>query len=110
MQAKEENMAKQNKLEILNDPDFISLVSKKNTISWILTVLELVLYFGFIYLIAYEKPFLAARISPATATTKGIPIAVGTIFVSWILTGIYIWWANKKYDAMIKQIKDKIGG
>ena len=47
------------KEELLNDPDFKSLVSQKNTISWILTVLELVLYFGFIALIAFNKPFLA---------------------------------------------------
>ena len=45
------------KEDLLNDPDFKSLVSQKNTISWILTVLELVLYFGFIALIAFNKPF-----------------------------------------------------
>lgn len=96
--------------EILEDEDFKALSSQKNTISWILTVLELVLYFGFIALIAFNKPFLASKLSPDTATTIGIPIAVGTIVLSWVLTGIYIRWANNKYDAMVKKIKEKIGG
>jgi uncharacterized membrane protein (DUF485 family) len=98
------------KEDLLNDPDFKSLVSQKNTISWILTVLELVLYFGFIALIAFNKPFLAQKLNAATKTTIGIPIAVGTILGSWVLTGIYIFWANTKYDKMVKNLKDKVGG
>src|SRR5512139_1014761 len=96
--------------EILDDEDFKSLTSQKNTISIILTILELVLYFGFIALIAFNKPFLAQKLNAATKTTIGIPIAVGTILGSWVLTGIYIFWANSKYDSMVKKLKDKIGG
>jgi len=103
-------MAKVRKEDILNDPDFLKLVSQKNTISWILTVLELVLYFGFIALIAFNKPYLAQKLTSGSATTIGIPIAVGTIVLSWVFTGIYIFWANTKYDLMVKKLKDKIGG
>jgi uncharacterized membrane protein (DUF485 family) len=100
--------SKMNKKALLEDPDFKKLVARKNTISLILTVAELTLYFGFIGLIAFNKPFLGTKISGSI--TIGIPIAVGTILISWILTGIYIWWANNKYDAMVQQIKDKVGG
>lgn len=99
---------KKSALEIKNDPDFIELKKQKSTVSLILTVLELVLYFGFIALIAYNKEFLATKISGAI--NIGIPIAVGTIFLSWILTGIFIWWANAKYDVLVKKVKDKVGG
>jgi len=94
--------------EILNDNDFKSLSSQKNIISVILTILELVLYFGFIALIAFNKPFLASKVSGAISI--GIPIAVGTIVLSWILTGIYIFWANSKYDVLVKKVREKIGG
>lgn len=96
--------------DIIEDPDFASLVSKKNTFSIILTVLELVLYFGFVGLIAYNKPFLSQKLSEGGATTIGIPIAVLTIFFSWVLTAIYIFWANASYDSDVKKLKDKIGG
>ena len=94
--------------EILDDKDFQSLSSQKRSISTILTILELVLYFGFIALIAFNKPFLSQKLSGAI--TVGIPIAVGTIILSWIFTGIYIRWANNKYDVLVKKVKEKIGG
>lgn len=103
-------MAKLKKEDILNDPDFLKLSSQKNTISIILTILELVLYFGFIGLIAYNKPFLAQKMSENGAATIGIPIAVGTILLSWVFTGIYIWWANTKYDELVKKVREKVGG
>jgi uncharacterized membrane protein (DUF485 family) len=103
-------MAKLKKEDILNDPDFMLLSSQKDTISIVLTILELVLYFGFIALIAYNKPFLAQKMSADGAATIGIPIAVGTILLSWVFTGVYIWWANTKYDDMVKRIIEKVGG
>lgn len=101
-------MAKVKKEDILNDPDFLSLVSRRNRIAWILTILELVLYFGFISLVAFNKPFLGMKLTGAI--TIGIPIAVGTILLSWVLTGIYIRWANQTYDALVNNIKEKVGG
>jgi len=96
--------------DILQDPDFKDLSRQKTIISTILTILELVLYFGFIGLIAFDKPYLAEKLGPGVATTVGIPIAVGTIVGSWVLTGIYIWWANSKYDVLVNKVKDKVGG
>jgi uncharacterized membrane protein (DUF485 family) len=103
-------MSKLKKEDILTDPDFLELSAQKNTISIILTILELVLYFGFIALIAYNKPFLAQKMSAGGAATIGIPIAVGTILLSWVFTGIYIWWANVKYDELVKKVIAKVGG
>jgi uncharacterized membrane protein (DUF485 family) len=98
------------KEDILNDPDFQQLSRQKNTISLILTILQLVLYFGFIYLVAEHKAFLSQKMSEGGAATIGIPIAVGTIVLSWIFTGIYIWWANTKYDEMVRKVVEKVGG
>lgn len=95
--------------QLLEDPEFLKLARQKNTITLVLTILELVIYFGFIALVAYNKAFLARKMSEGSAITIGIPIAVGVIIVSWILTGIYIFWANNKYDAMVKSVKDRMG-
>ena len=95
--------------DILEDPDFQALAGQKRTISTILTILELTLYFGFIALIAFNKPFLSGKLSEGSATTIGIPIAVGVIFLSWVLTGIYVYWANSSYDGLVRRVRDKIG-
>ena len=95
--------------QILTDPEFLKLMRQKNFVTVVLTIVELAIYFGFIGLIAYNKPFLGTRVSEGSSITIGIPIAVGVIVLSWVLTGIYVYWANNKYDAMVKAVKDRIG-
>ena len=96
------------KTNILNDADIKSLSGQKNTISLVLAAVELILYFGFVALIAFDKPFLSAKLSGSI--TVGIPIALGTILFSWVLTGVYILWTNKKYDVLVKKVRDKARG
>jgi uncharacterized membrane protein (DUF485 family) len=95
--------------QILDDPEFLKLVRQKNAVTVVLTIVQLAIYFGFIGLIAYNKPFLGEKISADSAITVGIPIAVGVIFLSWILTGIYVVWANNRYDAMVKGVRERMG-
>ena len=96
------------KASILNDADFKSLSWRKNAISLVLAMLELALYFGFVALVAFNKPFLSSKLFGAI--TIGIPVAVGTILLSWLLTGVYILWANKKYDVLVKKVREKVRG
>ncbi len=100
--------AKNIKHDILSDPEFVELSGKKNSISISLAILELAAYFGFIFLIAFGKLFLAGDISENV--TVGIPIGVGVIILSWVLTGIYVRWANSTYDTLVEKVKTKIGG
>lgn len=94
--------------KLLNSTEFRAIVKSKNAISIILTFLELLIYFGFILLLAYGKDILNQKIyGPITA---GIPIGVGVIVLSWILTGIYVSWANKSYDEKVANIREKLGG
>lgn len=103
-------MAARSVREVLEDPDFKSLCSRRAAIAWALTALELALFFGFVALVSYNKPLLARKLGPGSATTIGIPLAVGVIVSSWVLTGVYVRWANTAYDALVKRVRDKIGG
>ncbi|MBF0457388.1 MAG: DUF485 domain-containing protein [Nitrospirae bacterium] len=91
-----------------DDKDFIKLSRQKSFVSIVLTILELFFYFGFISLIAFNKQFLSSMLTERI--TVGIPIAVGVIVMSWILTGIYVYWANNTYDVLVKKVKDKVEG
>ena len=65
----------------------------------ILTIAMVVLYFGFVTLIAYDKALLARRIAPGLSL--GILLGVLVIVGSWLMTWIYVRWANKHYDTAI---------
>ena len=57
-------------------------------------------------LIAFDKPFLAKLIGPDI--TLGLPIGIGILIVTWLLTGVYIFWVNKYYDSHVESLKKKL--
>jgi uncharacterized membrane protein (DUF485 family) len=95
-----------NQNDLLNSNDFKKLVSTKWIVSILLTLLMLFVYFGFILTIAYQKELLATKISKGL--TLGIPVGIGIIIFAWILTGVYVSWANRIYDRQVKELKNKI--
>lgn len=92
--------------KIKSDPDFQKLVSERNRVMIILTVIELIIYFGFILLVAFNKEFLATKLGDGVITI-GIPIGIGVIVASFILTGIYVYIANRDFDELSEKIKKK---
>ena len=87
-------------------PEFKHLVRQKWIVSLILTFVMLIIYFGFILLIAFDKPFLAKPIG--LNLTLGLPVGIGILILAWVLTGIYTLWANRSYDKHVDELKKKI--
>ena len=85
------------------NPKYHALKRKRNGFGWMLTVLMLVVYYGYIALIAFNKPFLAQPIG-AGVTTLGIPIGMGVIIFTIAITGLYVRRANGEFDALTKEI------
>jgi uncharacterized membrane protein (DUF485 family) len=92
--------------EMLESAEFKQLVRGKWTISIILTLVLFVVYYGYILLIAGDKTFLAQKVGEYT--TLGIPIGVGVIVAAWVLTFIYVSWANRVLDVEVRRLVDEI--
>jgi uncharacterized membrane protein (DUF485 family) len=80
------------------DPKFQAFVKKRNNYSILMTVLGSIAYYGFILLVAYNKEFLATKLGVGV-TTIGIPLGVGVIVFTIIITWIYVRRANTEFDA-----------
>ncbi len=89
--------------EMLESADFKQLVRGKWRITIVLTLLLFLVYYGFVVLIAVNKPFLAQKIGQYT--TLGIPLGVGVILAAWVLTAIYVNWANRVQDVEVSRLK-----
>ncbi len=85
------------------NPKYHELRRKRNAFGWTLSILMLVVYFGYIALIAFNKPFLAQPIGNGV-TTLGIPIGMGVIIFTIVITGIYVRRANSEYDDLTAEI------
>jgi uncharacterized membrane protein (DUF485 family) len=76
-----------------------ALAETRNWIAVILTITMMVIYFGFIALIAFDKPLLARIVVPGLSL--GILLGALVIVASWLLTWIYVRWANAHYDTAL---------
>jgi len=90
--------------KIRANPKYQQLKDTRNTYGWIMTILMLVVYYGFISLIAFNKSFLAQPLGSTGVTTVGIPIGVGVILFTIVITGIYVRRANTEFDALKEEI------
>ncbi len=84
--------------QIRANPKFQQFVKKRNRYSIVMSSLVIIAYFGFILLIAFDKAFLAQKIG-AGVTSLGIPLGVGVIVFTIILTWIYVRRANTEFDS-----------
>ena len=85
------------------NPKYHELKRKRSSFGWLLTVLMLLVYYGYIGLIAFDKELLAKPLG-AGVTTLGIPIGLGVIVFTVIITGIYVRRANREFDAATRDI------
>jgi uncharacterized membrane protein (DUF485 family) len=68
-----------------------------------LTVAMMVAYFGFILLVAFNKPLLGMVVT--RGLSLGMLLGALVIIVAWVLTWIYVRWANTHYDASLERLK-----
>jgi uncharacterized membrane protein (DUF485 family) len=64
----------------------------------------ILLYFGFIALVAFGRPLLATQVMPGLSL--GILLGALVIAASWLLTWVYVRWANDVYDPQVKALMD----
>jgi len=79
--------------------------SERWRIAIILSVCMLVIYFGFILLIAFDKPLMGSLITDGLSL--GILLGALVILSAWVLTTVYVRWANRVYDEKIAQLRSK---
>ena len=89
-------------------PKFQELVRRRSRFAWTLSILMLVVYQAFILLVAFDSGFLATPIASGSVTTWGIPIGVGVIVFAFLLTGLYVWVANSRYDEINRQLVKEV--
>ena len=85
------------------NPKYHALRRKRNRFGWSMTALMMVVYYGYIALIAFDKQFLAQPIGTGV-TTLGIPIGLAVIVFTIVITGIYVRRANGEYDRLTAEI------
>jgi uncharacterized membrane protein (DUF485 family) len=75
-------------------------------VALLLTTAMMVLYFGFILLVAFNKPLLGRELAPGLSV--GIVLGALVIVASWLLIWIYARWANTHYDTEVARLRREV--
>ncbi len=93
--------------QILSNPKYQELVSKRSKFAWTLSIVILVVYYAFVLVIAFDPALLGAKIGDGVISV-GIPVGMGIIVLSFILTGVYVRRANSEFEALTQDIKNSL--
>lgn len=85
------------------DPTYQALKAKRTGFGWTLTIVMLLAYYGYIAVIAFDKELFGTRIGEGV-TTLGIPVGVGLIVFTILITGFYVRRANSEFDEMTARL------
>lgn len=88
---------------IASHPKYQELKAKRSSFGWWLTAAMMVVYYGFILLVAFDKQLLATRIGEGV-TTLGMPIGLAVIVFTIVITAIYVRRANNEFDQLSDDI------
>ena len=88
---------------VQRNPKYQQLKQARSRFGWTLAILMLIVYYGYIGLIAFDKEFLARPLGTGV-TTIGIPIGMAVIVFTIAIVGIYVRRANREYDALTRDI------
>jgi uncharacterized membrane protein (DUF485 family) len=89
---------------IAASPIYQELVRRRSRLGWTLTALMMVVYYGFILLVAFDKPLLATPLGVGV-TTLGMPIGLAVIVFTIVITAIYVRRANAEFDELTARLQ-----
>ena len=92
---------------IKQNPKYLELRRKRNGLGLLLTLLMLGVYYGYVALIAFNKPFLAQRLGEGVMTV-GIPLGFGVIVFTVLITAYYVRRANSEFDELTEAISKAV--
>lgn len=85
------------------EPALRALARRRWRLAAALTAAMVALYFGFILLIAYYKSLMGSLVVPGLSL--GILLGALVIVASWLLTWVYVRWANAHYDRALDELR-----
>ena len=93
--------------KVLADPVFQELERKRHGFAWSLAIAILVIYYGYVAMLAWAKPFLSTQIGDSVVT-YAFPIGLFVLVSAIAITAIYVQRANTEYEELTAKIRGNL--
>ena len=81
-----------------------AVAAQRWRVAAVLTTGMVLVYFGFISLVAFRPSLLATLVTDGLSV--GIVLGACVIVAAWVLTWLYISWANRVYDPALAALRE----
>ena len=88
-------------------PAYQKLVKTRSSYGWFLTALMMIVYYGFILMVAFGKGFMSQRIGEGVMT-YALPIGLFVLVFTIVITGIYVRRANTEFDELNEALRKEV--
>lgn len=106
MSTQEQQLAKQ----VLSHPKFQSMARQKSILGWTFSTIMFLVYVGFIWIIGTSPQTFGAKVSGGSIITVGIYAGVFVIIFSFLITLVYVYIANGKFEDMTQDVVKEVMG
>jgi uncharacterized membrane protein (DUF485 family) len=86
------------------NPKYQALVKRRGRLAAILSAIVLVSYYSFMMVVAFSPSILGKPLGEGMTLSVGIPIGAAIIVISWLLTGVYSYFANGPFDELTNDL------
>lgn len=93
---------------VLANPAFQTLVRRRTRFAWTLTAIMLVVFYGYVMVVAFKPELLGVPMAEGMTLSIGFPIGAAIIILSWLLTAIYVRRANNEFEALTRKVIEEL--
>lgn len=86
------------------NPKFQELVARRGRFAWTLSLITLVMFYGFVLVVAFNPMSLGQPIAEGSRWTVGVTVELFMFVFFWVLTALYVKRANGEFDAINQEI------
>ncbi len=86
------------------NPKFQELVARRGRFAWTLAIVVLVMFYGFVMVVAFSPASLGQPVAEGSRLTLGVAVELFMFIFFWALTAVYVKRANSEFDELTQQI------
>ena len=87
-----------------SNPKFQELVTKRSKFAWTLAAIVLIMFYGFVLVVAFIPASLGKPVSEGSMLTVGVAVELFMFIFFWSLTAVYVRRANTEFDSLTQEI------
>lgn len=96
--------------QVLQHHKFQRMAKQKSIVGWTFSLVMFFVYVTYIWVIGTNPQLFATKVAEGSIITLGIYAGVAVIVFSFVITLLYVWLANGRFDKSTQEVVEEVMG